>query len=223
MALPALVVLASPARPAGVHEAVKAGTALKQHDFQFDIAYTSVLTRAIKTLWVTLEKTDQAWIPVVRDWRLNERHYGGLTGLNKAETATKHGEEQVMLWRRSYDIPPPPQSTSDPYWPGKDRRYKDIPKELLPVTESLKTTGDRCWGGTVPSCMPPPPLLPHGHGCPVPCVRCPARGGECHHLGAILTMWLRCAWCVAWLRPGFARVQGPAPVEHGHRAPDQEW
>ncbi len=135
--------LYAPLLAAGVHEAVKAGTSLKQHGLEFDIAYTSVLTRAIKTLWVALEKTDQAWIPVVRDWRLNERHYGGLTGLNKQETAIKHGEEQVMLWRRSYSIPPPPQATTDPFWPGNDRRYKDVPRDKLPVTESLKTTGDR--------------------------------------------------------------------------------
>jgi 2,3-bisphosphoglycerate-dependent phosphoglycerate mutase len=134
---------------AGVQEAVKAGNSLKKAGLEFDCAYTSVLTRAIKTLWLTLETTNQAWIPVTRDWRLNERHYGGLTGLNKAETAVKHGEEKVMLWRRSYDVPPPPQSTTDPFWPGLDRRYKDVPKDQLPLTESLKTTGDR-WGRRAP-------------------------------------------------------------------------
>ncbi len=128
----------------GVNEAIKAGQSLKSQGLEFDVAYTSVLSRAIKTLWLTLDAVNQVWIPVVRDYRLNERHYGGLTGLNKAETAKKHGEEQVMLWRRSYDVPPPPMSTSDPYWPGHDRRYKNVPRSVLPVTESLKTTGDRC-------------------------------------------------------------------------------
>jgi 2,3-bisphosphoglycerate-dependent phosphoglycerate mutase len=127
----------------GLLEALAAGKTLKQEGFEFDIAYTSVLKRAIKTLWITLEQLDQMWIPVVRNWRLNERHYGALQGLNKAETAELHGEEQVKLWRRSYDVPPPALDTADPRYPGHDRRYADLTSEELPLTESLKATVDR--------------------------------------------------------------------------------
>lgn len=124
----------------GLEEAALAGETLKAEGFEFDIAFTSVLKRAIRTLWITLDKLDQMWIPVVRCWRLNERHYGALQGLNKAETAEKHGEEQVKIWRRSYDIPPPPLETADPRFPGHDPRYGHLTEGALPKTESLKET-----------------------------------------------------------------------------------
>ena len=111
-----------------------------------------MLKRAIKTLWLVQENTDQEWIPVVRDWRLNERYYGALTGLNKSETAEKMGEDKVLLWRRSYDIPPPDIDRDSEYFPGHDRRYKDLRPEQLPTTESLKTTKDRVlpyWNETI--------------------------------------------------------------------------
>ncbi len=123
----------------GKEEAHAAGRLLKSEGWQFDIAHTSVLTRAIRTLNVLLDELGQAWVPVYKHWRLNERHYGGLTGLNKAETAAKHGDEQVFIWRRSYDIPPPPLEESDPRHPKHDRRYKDVSPKDLPSTESLKT------------------------------------------------------------------------------------
>lgn len=127
----------------GIQEATAAGTLLKEEGFSFDVAFTSLQKRAIKTLWTVLEQMDQMWIPVNRTWRLNERHYGGLTGLNKAETAAEHGEEQVLVWRRSYDIPPPQLETSDERHPCNDPRYKDIPEAAAIGTESLKTTQDR--------------------------------------------------------------------------------
>jgi len=127
----------------GLEEAKAAGQMLKKDGFEFDIAFTSVLSRAIKTLWLALEQLDQMWLPVQRSWRLNERMYGGLQGLNKSETAAKHGEEQVKIWRRSYDIPPPPLSEDDPRYPGNDRRYKNLKKSDIPLTESLKDTVDR--------------------------------------------------------------------------------
>jgi len=130
----------------GRQEAVDAGRVLSGLDYDFDIAYTSVLARAIHTLWLILDELDRVWIPVVRDWRLNERHYGALQGLNKSETARKYGEEQVHIWRRSYDITPPPLETDDPRHPGHDARYAGI--NNLPDTESLATTLDRvtpCW------------------------------------------------------------------------------
>jgi 2,3-bisphosphoglycerate-dependent phosphoglycerate mutase len=111
--------------------------------FVFDIAYTSVLKRAIKTLWLALEEMDQMWIPVENSWRLNERHYGALQGLNKAETAAKHGDEQVLVWRRSYDIPPPALTEDDERHPGHDPRYASLSPDELPLTESLKLTVDR--------------------------------------------------------------------------------
>jgi 2,3-bisphosphoglycerate-dependent phosphoglycerate mutase len=126
--------------PKGVAEAHQAGKTLRAEGFVFDMAFTSVLKRAIKTLWITLEELDQMWIQVEKSWHLNERHYGDLQGLNKAETAKKVGEEQVKIWRRSYDVPPPPLSEDDPRFPGKDPRYKNVPPELLPKTESLKDT-----------------------------------------------------------------------------------
>ena len=127
----------------GTQEAGKAGYYLKENGFVFDIAYTSVLKRAIKTLWLTLEEMDLMWIPVHRDWRLNERHYGGLQGLNKAETAAEYGEEQVLIWRRSYDIPPPALEQSDDRYPGHDPRYQNLSDEQLPLTECLKDTVQR--------------------------------------------------------------------------------
>lgn len=130
----------------GIQEAKAAGQLLRDLDYTFDIAFTSVLRRAIWTLWLMLEEMDRVWIPVVRDWRLNERHYGALQGLNKAETAAKYGDDQVHIWRRSYDIPPPPLELDDDRHPSHDLRYAGI--ENLPATESLATTLDRvmpCW------------------------------------------------------------------------------
>lgn len=124
----------------GTLEAHSAGKLLQQDGYTFDIAYTSVLKRAIKTLWIVLEEMDLEWIPVVRNWRLNERHYGALQGLNKAEMAVKFGDEQVLLWRRSYDVPPPALEVDDARFPGHDRRYADLTDEELPRTESLKST-----------------------------------------------------------------------------------
>jgi 2,3-bisphosphoglycerate-dependent phosphoglycerate mutase len=124
----------------GVEEARAAGKLLLEEKYEFDLVYTSVLKRAIRTMWITLDELDQMWLPVIRHWRLNERHYGGLQGLNKAETAAKHGAEQVKIWRRSYDTPPPPLEESDERYPGKDRRYADLTKNELPLTESLKDT-----------------------------------------------------------------------------------
>ena len=124
----------------GEVEAQRGGQLIAQAGLAFDRAYTSVLTRAIRTLWLALHASNQAWIPVTKDWRLNERHYGALTGLNKAETAAKHGDEQVMVWRRSYDIPPPPLAAGSEYDLSSDRRYRGV---QVPATESLKTTLDR--------------------------------------------------------------------------------
>ena len=124
----------------GVSEAHKAGKALKDGGFVFDAAYTSVLRRAVKTLWITLEDMDLMWIPVHNSWRLNERHYGALQGLNKSETASKYGEDQVLIWRRSYDVPPPVLDKDDPRSPIGDPRYKDLDKKDLPLTECLKDT-----------------------------------------------------------------------------------
>jgi len=132
-----------PLSPAGEEEARTGGAAIAKEKLAFDVAYTSVLKRAIKTCWLTLEANDQMWLPVINDWRLNERHYGELSGLNKAETAAKHGEAQVTLWRRSYNVPPPPISVSNPYNPGTDRRYASLPAGLVPATESLFDTGKR--------------------------------------------------------------------------------
>ncbi|MAF82716.1 MAG: 2,3-diphosphoglycerate-dependent phosphoglycerate mutase [Gammaproteobacteria bacterium] len=125
----------------GLAEAISAGQLLGQLDFTFDLAYTSVLKRAIRTLWIILDEMNLMWIPVERSWKLNERHYGALQGLNKAETAEQHGEDQVKIWRRSYDIPPPALETSDQRHPCHDPRYAGI--NNLPATESLKTTLER--------------------------------------------------------------------------------
>lgn len=124
----------------GEDEARNAGILMKEAGFQFDIAYTSVLTRAVRTLWLALEKMDLCWIPIVNSWRLNERHYGALQGLNKAETAKKYGDEQVHIWRRSYDTQPPALTADDERYPGHDRRYKELSAEELPLTECLKDT-----------------------------------------------------------------------------------
>ena len=127
----------------GVQEARSAGPVLKKEGFTFDLAYTSVLKRAISTLWLVLEEMDLMWIPVYRSWRLNERHYGALQGLNKLETVQKYGQEQVLVWRRSYDTPPPSLEESDQRFPGNDPRYKDLKANELPLTECLKDTVDR--------------------------------------------------------------------------------
>jgi 2,3-bisphosphoglycerate-dependent phosphoglycerate mutase len=124
----------------GIAEAREAGRLLKQEGFAFDVSYTSVLVRAIRTWWLVLEELDQLWLPVTRDWRLNERHYGALQGLNKAETAAKHGDEQVRIWRRSYDIPPPALTAGDERHPARDPRYAGLSASALPLTESLKDT-----------------------------------------------------------------------------------
>ncbi|MFJ2989054.1 2,3-diphosphoglycerate-dependent phosphoglycerate mutase [Collimonas sp. NPDC087041] len=124
----------------GVAEAKQAGNLLKQAGFTFDLAYTSVLKRAIRTLWGTLDEMDLMWLPVKHSWRLNERHYGALQGLNKAETAAKYGDEQVMVWRRSYDTPPLPLEPSDPRTSYNDPRYAGLKREEIPLTECLKDT-----------------------------------------------------------------------------------
>lgn len=127
----------------GRAEAQQVGRTLKEAGFAFDIAFTSVLKRAIRTLWICLDEMDQMWIPIKNDWRFNEKHYGGLTGLNKAETAARHGEEQVKIWRRSYDTPPPMLAKDDPRHPIHDPRYKSVSAQLLPAGESLKDTVER--------------------------------------------------------------------------------
>jgi 2,3-bisphosphoglycerate-dependent phosphoglycerate mutase len=127
----------------GREEAKEAGRLLKEGGFVFDIAFTSVLKRAIRTLGIALDVLDQLWIPVTKHWRLNERHYGALQGLNKAETAAKHGDAQTKIWRRSYHIPPPPLTPDDPRHPSRDPRYRDLKPSELPLTESLKDTVDR--------------------------------------------------------------------------------
>ena len=124
----------------GMREARSAGTVLKEAGFTFDLAYTSVLKRAIRTLWLTLDEMDMMWLPVKNDWRLNERHYGALQGLDKAETAAKYGDAQVLVWRRSYDTPPPPLEANDPRNSFDDPRYANVPKENIPLTECLKDT-----------------------------------------------------------------------------------
>ncbi len=124
----------------GIAEARQAGKILKEAGFTFDLAYTSVLKRAIRTLWLTLDEMDLMWIPVEHDWRLNERHYGALQGLNKAETAAKYGDEQVLVWRRSYDTPPMPLEPNDPRTSYNDPRYAQLKKEQIPLTECLKDT-----------------------------------------------------------------------------------
>ncbi len=141
----------------GRQEALDGGVVLKAEGYTFDVAYTSVLKRAIRTLWIVLDEMDLMWIPVYRSWRLNERHYGALQGLNKAETAAKFGEDQVKIWRRSYDIPPPALTPDDERFPGSDPRYKDLTAAELPLTECLKDTVAR--------------FLPYWHDVIAPTVR----------------------------------------------------
>ena len=141
----------------GRQEALRGGQQLKEEGIQVDIAFTSVLKRAIRTLWIALDELDQMWVPVVRAWQLNERHYGSLQGLNKAETAKKHGEAQVKVWRRSYDIPPPELTPDDERFPGRDRRYAELGKSELPLTECLKDTVAR--------------FLPHWHETIAPAIQ----------------------------------------------------
>lgn len=127
----------------GFAEAKRAGALLKSEGYQFDVAHSSVLKRAIRTLWIVLDEIDQMWLPVQSSWRLNERHYGALQGLNKSEIAAKHGEEQVFIWRRSYDVPPPPMSADDPHHPKNDPRYREVASSDLPSCEALKNTVQR--------------------------------------------------------------------------------
>jgi 2,3-bisphosphoglycerate-dependent phosphoglycerate mutase len=141
----------------GAEEALLAGRLLADKGYIFDVAYTSLLKRAVKTLWIVLEEMDLMWIPVHRSWRLNERHYGALQGLNKAETAERFGREQVMAWRRSYNIAPPPLSKDDERYPSKDPRYVSLKPEEIPLTESLKDVLTR--------------FLPYWHGVLAPAIR----------------------------------------------------
>jgi 2,3-bisphosphoglycerate-dependent phosphoglycerate mutase len=137
-----------PLTATGVAQAREAGRLLREAGFEFDVAYTSVLKRAIWTLWHCLDEMDCTWLPVLNDWRLNERHYGALQGLNKADMARQYGDEQVLVWRRSYDVPPPPLSADDPRWERADRRYAALTAQQMPLTECLKDTVARvlpCW------------------------------------------------------------------------------
>jgi 2,3-bisphosphoglycerate-dependent phosphoglycerate mutase len=143
--------------PKGVEEAHAAGRLLREGGYTFDVAHTSLLKRAIRTLWIAMDEMDLMWIPVHRSWRLNERHYGALQGLNKAETALKYGDEQVLVWRRSYATPPPPLTPDDPRHPARDRRYADLSPAELPLAESLADTVAR--------------FLPYWHESIVPEVR----------------------------------------------------
>lgn len=141
----------------GCSEALSAGALLRDGGYQFDVAFTSVLRRAIKTLWIILDEMGLEWLPVTRAWQLNERHYGSLQGLNKAEMAEKFGEAQVKIWRRSYDVPPPALELTDERHPRFDRRYADLTPEQLPATESLKITLER--------------VLPYWHSTLAPMIR----------------------------------------------------
>eukprot|EP00914_Ancora_sagittata_P024532 GHVO01049038.1.p1 GENE.GHVO01049038.1~~GHVO01049038.1.p1 ORF type:complete len:251 (-),score=41.18 GHVO01049038.1:727-1479(-) len=132
-----------PLSTTGEQEAITAGKALKEKGYVFDVAYTSVLKRAIHTCWAILKEMDQHYISINNTWRLNERHYGGLQGLNKAQTAAEHGEDQVKIWRRSYDIPPPALEKSDKRWPGNEAAYRNLPRDICPTTECLKDTIER--------------------------------------------------------------------------------
>jgi 2,3-bisphosphoglycerate-dependent phosphoglycerate mutase len=143
--------------PKGLEEAHAAGRTLKQHGFTFDVAYTSTLKRAIRTLWITLDEMDLMWLPVHHSWRINERHYGALQGLNKAEMAAKYGEQQVHIWRRSYDIQPPALEKTHPMFPGNDPRYRSMKPADLPLTECLKDTVAR--------------FLPHWHEVIAPSIK----------------------------------------------------
>jgi 2,3-bisphosphoglycerate-dependent phosphoglycerate mutase len=143
--------------PKGIAEANEAARLLREGGYTFDVAYTSLLKRAIRTLWITLDGMDLMWLPVHRNWRLNERHYGALQGLNKAETAAKNGDEQVLVWRRSYSIPPPALTRDDERFPGRDRRYAGLSPEEIPLAESLQDTVAR--------------FLPYWHETIVPVLR----------------------------------------------------
>jgi 2,3-bisphosphoglycerate-dependent phosphoglycerate mutase len=151
----------------GVREAETSARLLLEDGYTFDVAYTSVLKRAIRTLWIVMEGMDLMWIPVVRHWRLNERHYGALQGLNKAETAAKHGAEQVKVWRRSYATPPPALTADDDRYPGKQRVYEGLTDDELPLAESLKCTVDR--------------FLPYWHETIAPDIRSGRRVLICAH------------------------------------------
>jgi len=136
----------------GLREAHEAGQLLRQSGFSFDVAFTSVLKRAIRTLWIALDEMDLMWIPVMNSWRLNERHYGALQGLNKAEMASRFGDDQILVWRRSYDVRPPALERTDERWPGRDPRYQGLAAEDVPLTECLKDTVARFvpyWTGTL--------------------------------------------------------------------------
>jgi 2,3-bisphosphoglycerate-dependent phosphoglycerate mutase len=152
----------------GLQEAAEGGAVLRQEGYTFDVAYTSVLKRAIRTLWIVLDQMDLMWIPVHRSWRLNERHYGALQGLNKSETAAKFGEAQVKIWRRSYDIPPPELTPEDERFPGRDPRYRSLTPEELPLTECLKDTVARflpLWHQTIaPAILSGQKVLIAAHG-----------------------------------------------------------
>ncbi|WP_326939026.1 2,3-diphosphoglycerate-dependent phosphoglycerate mutase [Actimicrobium sp. GrIS 1.19] len=152
----------------GCAEATQAGKLLRDAGFQFDLAYTSVLKRAIRTLWLTLDEMDLMWIPVVHDWRLNERHYGALQGLNKAETAAQYGDEQVLVWRRSYDTPPLPLAADDPRTSYHDPRYATLDRAQIPLTECLKDTVERvmpAWDDTIaPAIRAGKQILISAHG-----------------------------------------------------------
>lgn len=142
---------------AGRNEAKEAGRLLAAEKHEFDVAYTSVLKRSIRSLWIALDEMDMLWVPIHQSWRLNERHYGALQGLNKSETAARHGDAQVKIWRRSYDVPPPPLPAEDPTHPSCDRRYASVPPEELPSSESLKDTVNR--------------FLPYWHDTIAPAIR----------------------------------------------------
>ncbi len=141
----------------GLQEAHEAGRLLREGGYIFDVAYTSVLKRAIRTLWIALDELDQMWIPVINTWRLNERHYGALQGLNKAQTAEQYGEKQVKLWRRSYDVRPPDLTQEDPRWPGHDPRYENLDPKDVPLAECLQDTVAR--------------FLPYWHETVVPTIK----------------------------------------------------
>ena len=152
----------------GLQEAKEAGILLKEQGYNFDLVYTSVLKRAIRTAWIVLDQMDLMWIPVKHDWRLNERHYGALQGLNKAQTAEEFGDQQVKIWRRSYDVRPPALTETDPRYPGSDPRYQTLTKEQLPLTECLKDTVARvlpCWHDVIaPSIRSGKQILIAAHG-----------------------------------------------------------
>jgi 2,3-bisphosphoglycerate-dependent phosphoglycerate mutase len=152
----------------GVAEAHSAGLLLRESGISFDTAFSSLLKRAIRTLWIVQDSMDILWLPVRRSWRLNERHYGDLQGRNKSEAAERLGEERVRLWRRSYDIPPPPLTRDDPRYAGHDPRYKDVPEKDIPLTESLKDTESRmlpCWHETIaPELLAGKTVLIAAHG-----------------------------------------------------------